>query len=89
MISTDMKMTDTSLNCLVSQRYELDAICFPRVILYIFFLFWLIYGGLRFGGLGLGCYIGFLRFSVFGVWGLWYGAFWVFWVGALYISIKE
>ena len=36
---------------------------FPRVILYNFFLFWLIYGGL-----GLGSYIGFLGlgFSVDG-----------------------
>ena len=33
---------------------------FPRVILYNFFLFLLIYGGLGFGVLGLGSYIGFL-----------------------------
>ena len=33
---------------------------FPRVILYNFFLFWLIYGGLGFGVLGMECYIGFL-----------------------------
>ena len=64
---------------------------FPRVILHNFFLFWLIYGGLGFGVLGLGSYIGFLGlgFSVDGVWGLWCGAFWFFWVGALYINIKE
>ena len=64
---------------------------FPRVILHNFFLFWLIYGGLGFGVLGLGSYIGFLGlgFSVDGVWGLWCGAFWDFWVGALYINIKE
>ena len=64
---------------------------FPRVILYNFFLFWLIYGGLGFGVLGLGSLIRFLGlgFSVDGVWGLWCGAFWVFWVGALYINIKE
>ena len=37
-----------------------QAIFFPRVILYKFFLFWLIYGGLGFGVLGLGSYIGFL-----------------------------
>ena len=45
---------------------------FPRVILYTFFLFLLIYGGLVFGVLGLGSYIGFLEFgfSVDGVWGL-------------------
>ena len=35
-------------------------IFFPRVILYTFFLFWLIYGGLGFGVLGLGPYFGFL-----------------------------
>ena len=64
---------------------------FPRVIVYIFFLFWLIYGGLGFRVLGLVSYIGFLGlgFSVDGVLGLWCGAFWVFWVGALYINIKE
>ena len=41
---------------------------FPRVILYNFLLFWLIYGGLGFGVLGLGSYIGFLGlgFSVDG-----------------------
>ena len=33
---------------------------FPRVILYIFFLFWLIYCGLGFGVLGLESYIGLL-----------------------------
>ena len=56
------------------------AIFFPRVILYNSFLFWLIYGGLGFGVLGLGSYIGFFGsgFSVDGVWGLWCGAFWVF-----------
>ena len=32
---------------------------FPRVILYNFFLFWLIYGGLGFGVLGLRSYIEF------------------------------
>ena len=54
-----------------------DAIFFPRFILYIFFFFWLIYGGLGVGVLGLGSYIGFLGlgFSVDGVWGLWCGAF--------------
>ena len=64
---------------------------FPRVILYNFFLLWLIYGGLGFGVLGLGFYIGFsgLGFSVDGVLGLWCGALWVFWVGTLYINIKE
>ena len=64
---------------------------FSRVILYIFFLFLLIYGGLGLGVLGLGSYFGFLGlgFSVDGVWGLWCGAFWVFWDGALYINIKE
>ena len=69
----------------------ITAIFFPRVILYDFFLFWLIYGGLGFGVLGLGSYIGFLGlgFSVDRVWGLWCGVFWVFWVGALYINIKE
>ena len=56
---------------------------FPRIILYKFFLFWLIYGGL-----GIAVFYGFLGlgFSVDGVWGLWCG---VFWVGALYINIKE
>ena len=68
-----------------------SAIFFPRVILYNFLLFWLIYGGLGFGVLGLGSYMGFLGlgFSVDGVWGLWCGAIWVFWVGALYMNIKE
>ena len=63
----------------------------PRVILYNCFLFWLIYGGLGFGVLGLESYMGFLGlgFSVDGVWGLWCGAFWVFGVGALYINMKE
>ena len=58
----------------------IDAIFFPRVILYNFFLFWLIYCGLGFGVLGLGSYIGFLwlGLSVDGVWGLWCGSFWVF-----------
>ena len=37
-----------------------NTIFFPRVILYNFFLFWLIYGGLGFGVLGLGSYIGFV-----------------------------
>ena len=47
------------------------------VILYDFFLFWLIFGGLGFGVLGLRSYIGFLGlgFSVDGFWGLWCGAF--------------
>ena len=62
-------------------------IFFPGLFFIIFFLFWLIYGGLGFGVLGLGSYIGFLGlgFSVDGVWGLWCGAFWVFlgW-GSLY-----
>ena len=64
---------------------------FPRVILYNFFLFLLIYGGLGFGFLGLGSYFGFLGLglSLDGVWGLWCGAFWVFGVWALYINIKE
>ena len=67
------------------------AIFFSRVILYNFFLFWLIYGGLGFWVSGLGFYIGFLGFgfSVDGVLGLWCGSFWVFWVGALFINIKE
>ena len=45
---------------------------FPRVILYNFSYFWLIFGGLGFGVLRLGSYIGFLGlgFSVDGVWGL-------------------
>ena len=62
------------------------AIFFPRIILYSFFLFLLIYDGL-----GFGSYIGFLGlgFSVGGVWGMWIGAFWVFLVGALYINTKE
>ena len=57
----------------------------------IFFFFWLFFGGLGLGVVGLGSYIGFfgLRFSVDGVGGLWCGAFWVFWVGALCINIKE
>ena len=57
---------------------ECSYIFFPRVILYNFFLFWLIYGGL-----GLGSYIEFLGLglSVDGVWGLWCGAFWVFGFG--------
>ena len=51
---------------------------FPRVILYNFFLFWLIDGGLGFGVLVLESYIGFLGlgFLVDGVWGLWCGVFW-------------
>ena len=67
------------------------AIFFPRVILYNFFLFWLIYGSLGFGVLGLGPYIGFLGFGflVDGVWGPWCWDFWVFWLGALYINSKE
>ena len=46
---------------------KISYIIFPRVILYNFFLFWLIYGGL-----GLGSYIEFLGLglSVDGVWGL-------------------
>ena len=50
----------------------------------LMFQFCLPYGGLGFGVLGLGSYIGFLGlgFSVDVVWGLWCGAFWVFWVGA-------
>ena len=63
------------------------AIFFPRVILYNFFLFLLIYGGLGFWGLILG----------FWGWGfqlMWFGACGVgpsgfFQVGALYINIKE
>ena len=54
---------------------------FPRVILYTFFSFLPIHGGLGFWVFGLGSYIGFffaLGFSVDGVWGLWSGAFWVF-----------
>ena len=56
-------------------------IFFPRGILYNFFLFLLIYGGLGFGVLG--SYFGFLGLglSVDGVWGLWCGAFWVFGFG--------
>ena len=58
---------------------------FPRVILYNFFSFLLIYGGLGFWGWGLG--LGFLGlgFSIVGVLGLWCGAFGVFldW-GSLY-----
>ena len=62
---------------------------FPRVILYNFFLFWLIFGGLGFWGWGL----------IMGFWGwgfqlMGFGACCVgpsefFWVGALYINIKE
>ena len=64
---------------------------FPGLFFIIFFLFWLIYGGLGFGVLGLGSYIGFLGLgiSVDGVWGLWCEAIWVFRVGALYININE
>ena len=64
---------------------------FPRVILYSFFLFWLIYGGFGFRVLGLGSYIWFLGlgFSVDGVLGLCVGPSGFFWVGALYINIKE
>ena len=64
---------------------------FSQVYSLYFFLFLLIYGGFRFGVLGLGSYFGFvgLVFSVDGAWGLWCGAFWVFWVGAVYINIKE
>ena len=39
---------------------------FPRVILYNFFLFWLIYGGLGFGVMDLGSYIGFLGWAFLG-----------------------
>ena len=61
---------------------------FPRVILYNFFFFWLIYGGLGFWVWGL----------IMGFWGrgfqlMGFGACGVgllgFWVGALYINIKE
>ena len=54
------------------------AIFIPKVILYTFFYFLLIYGG-------LGSWIEFLWPPVEGVCGLWYGAFWVFsgW-GSLY-----
>ena len=53
-----------------------SAIFFPRVILYTFFSFLLIYGGVGVGVLGLGSWIGFLGlgFSVDGFWGLWSGA---------------
>ena len=59
------------------------AIFFPKVILYNFFLFWFLYGGLGFGFLGLGSYIRFLGlgFSVDGVWGLWVGPFGTFGLG--------
>ena len=68
-------------------KYNLakSAIFFPRFILYNFFLFWLIYGGL-----GLGLILGFWGwgFQLMG-----FGACGVgpsfFWVGALYINIKE
>ena len=45
-------------------NYIYCHIFFPRVILYNFFLFWLINGGLGFGVLGLGSYIGFLGLGV-------------------------
>ena len=47
----------------------------------LFFSILLIYGGLAFGVLGLGSWIGFLglEFSVDEVLGLWCGAFWVLW----------
>mgnify|MGYP001800260813 CR=1 FL=1 len=50
---------------------------FPRFILYAFFSFLLIYGGLGVRVLGLGSWIEFLGlgFSIDGVWSLWYGAF--------------
>ena len=67
----------------------ISNIIFPRVILYNFFLFWLVYGDLGFGVKGP--YIGFLGlgFSVDEVFGLWCRAYWVFWVGTLFINIKE
>ena len=52
---------------------------FPRVILYNFFLFWLIYGGLGFWGWGF-------QLMGFGACGVGPSGF--FWVGAL-LKIKE
>ena len=65
------------------------AIFFPRVILYTFFSFLLIYGGSGFGVLELGSWIGFLRlgFSVDGACGMGPAGF--FGVGALYIKNKK
>ena len=65
-----------------------QAIFFPRVILYNFFLifsFIMVWG---FGVRVLVWVLG-LDFPVDGVCGLWCGAFWGLWVGALYINIKD
>ena len=60
------------------------ALFFLKAILYTFFLFLLIYGGLEVGVLGLESWIRFLGVGVFVAWGLgpeeplWRGALWVF-----------
>ena len=47
------KVSQSCLSARAKYTYSLnEAIFFPRVILYIFFLFWLIYGGLGFWGWG-------------------------------------
>ena len=88
---TGVETLNNGCNAGDSKLCPVRYIIFPRVILYNFFLFLLIYGDLGFRVLGLGSYFGFLglELSVDGVWGLWCGAFWVFWVWALYINIKE
>ena len=64
---------------------------FPRVILYNFFLFLLIYGGLGLGFWGWGLILGFwgwgFQLMGFGACGVEPSGF--FWVWALYINVKE
>ena len=83
----DKSCEDLFVKLVLHIRHSIPAIFFPRYILYTFFSFLLIYGGLGFGDLGLGFWIGFLGlvFSVDQVLGLWCRAFYVFWGwGSLY-----
>ena len=73
------------------------ALFFSRVILYTFFSFLLIYGGLGVGffwvgdwGLGLGFWGGGVTISVDGFWGQWCDAFWSLWDwGSVYKQEKN
>ena len=88
-VAPDKSCEDLFVKLVLHIRHSIPAIFFPRFILYTFFTFLLIYGGLGFGDSG--SWIGFLGliFSIDQVLGLWCRAFMFFGAGAVCINIEE
>ena len=84
-VSPDKSCEDLFVKLVLHIRHSIPAIFFPRFILYTFFTFLLIYGGLGVGVLGFWGW----SFQLIRFWDCGVGLSMFFGAGALYINIEE